>query len=126
MTILEILEAVSNNGFPIVISSLAIWFVVYNYLRQEKREIKDEEKRMLREEDIKARDMKFNESLQMLSKAIDNQTKTLELLKSSIDKNETLILNHDEKMTALFSKHDDRAILIKEDLVELKSKRSKK
>ena len=125
MAITELFEIISTNGLPMVISGLAIWFVIYNYLQLEKKSEKEELKRAQREEDIQRRDNKFNESLMMLSKAIDNQTKTLELLKSSIDKNETLILQHDEKVTALLNKHDDRAISIREDIVEMKFRTNK-
>jgi uncharacterized protein HemX len=126
MEIVELAKGITNYGLLVIISALAIWFVIYNYLQQGKRDLKEEEKARCRENDQKQRDEKFNESLQMLAKSIDNQTKTLELLKSSIDNNEILIKQHDEKMTNLFTKHDERAVLIKEDIIELKAKRSKK
>ena len=118
MTMLELLEAVSKNGFPVVISTLAIWFVIYNYFQQGKRDVATKKEQC-------DRDNKYNESLQMLAKAIDNQTKTLELLKSSIDKNEHLLREHDEKVISILTKHDDRAIAIREDLVELRARKRK-
>jgi uncharacterized protein HemX len=126
MTVVEIAKEITNYGLLVIISALAIWFVIYNYLQQGKRELKEEEKAKCREAEQKARDEKFNESLQMLSKAIDNQTRTLELLKSSIDGNEILLKQHDEKMTLIFEKHDARAVAIKEDIIELKAKRRSK
>ena len=125
MTILELLEAVSTNGLPLVISTLAIWFVIYNYFQQGKREA-------IAKQEQCDRDNKYNESLQMLAKSInnqtnsiENQTRLLELLQSSLNKNEHLIREHDEKMTQIFSRHDDRAIAIREDLVELKARKKK-
>ena len=119
MDFVEIAKAITNYGLLVIISSLAIWFVVYNYMQQGKRDEK------LKLEQIE-RDNKYNESLQMLAKSIDNQTKLLELYKTSLENTEILLKQHDERVMSALSRHDDRAITIKEEIIELKGKRSKK
>ena len=79
---IEIAQAITNYGLLVIISSAAIWFVIYNYMQQGKRDEK------LKQEQIE-RDNKYNESLQMLAKSIDNQTKLLDLYRVSLDENKT-------------------------------------
>lgn len=131
---IELATAVTNYGVLVVITALAIWFVVYNYLQTGKRIQIEEEKREKRDIEQKIRDDKFNESLQMLSRSIDNQTRTLELLQQAqtksvecATKTERTIEEHDKNIMALLMKHDDRAISIKEEIISLKAnKRGKK
>lgn len=57
-----------------------------------------------------ARDEKFNQSLVLLSKAIDNVAKLVDLLKQSNDNS-----------TEIFMRHDERSVRIDDKLTEIKT-----
>ena len=126
MEMIEIAKAITNYGVLIIITSIAIWFVVYNYLQTEKRTKIEEEKREKERLESKMRDDKFNESLQMLSRSIDNQTRTLDLLQKSQVSNEISLKKHDENIVSMLTKHDERAISIKEEIISLRTAKKAK
>jgi hypothetical protein len=92
------IKAISEYGVLIVIAGVFIWMVVT-----------DRKASKQREEDTKKRDDKYNESLSLLSQSNENIAKSLDLLTRSMETNETLLRQHDE-----------RSIKMKEDIAEVR------
>lgn len=90
---MELIKAISESGVLIVIAGVFL----YTYLTDKK--------------DNKERDIKYNESLRLLSESNVNIAKALDLLNISSQNNDKLLREHDE-----------RAILISERLNELKNR----
>lgn len=85
------IKLIGDYGITIVIAGVFLWTVIVD------------------KKDNKKRDEKYNESLGLLSKAIDNMANLIDLLRQSND-----------NQVNLLKAHDERAIEIKENVAEVR------
>ena len=95
----EIAKIIGDYG---ILTAIAIVFI-FNTI-QDRKDKKEQEVSNGK------RDEKYNESLSLLAKAIDNMGNLIDLLKQSND-----------NQAEVFKQHDERSICIKEDLIEIKT-----
>lgn len=102
----SIVKLVGEYGILTAIAIVFIWTTILD--RKDKVQDKKDKKEEI--EKNEKRDNKYNESLQLLSQSNDNIASALNLLKTSTDTNNCLLREHDE-----------RAIKIREDIIEIKT-----
>ena len=95
----ETIKLIVDYGILMVIAGVFIWNTIQDRIDKKDATEKNEK-----------RDTKYNESLQLLSQSNDNIASALNLLKTSTDTNNSLLKEHDE-----------RAIKICENIVEIKA-----
>lgn len=87
----ETIKLIGEYGITIVIAGIFLWTVIID------------------KKDVKIRDDKYNDSISLLSKAIDNMANLIDLLRQSND-----------NQLGILKQHDERSIKIKEEIGEVR------
>lgn len=105
----EIVQMIGETGILVVIAGAFITLVMMIYKDGNKRSSEAKQMQMELMKQMQIRDDKYIDSLQLISKAIDNTSKSLDLLTQS-----------NENTVKTLAAHDERSIEINDKLTEIK------
>lgn len=99
-------KIISEYGVLMVITAITLYFYVKDKLEQPKREKEQKEREARKEQEMALRDEEYRQAIKLLADSTNNVAKALDLLRVAEDNNAILLRQHDE-----------RSVLIKDDMI---------
>lgn len=99
-------KIISEYGVLMVITAITLYFYVKDKLEQPKKEKEQKEREARKEQEMALRDEEYRQAIKLLADSTNNVAKALDLLRVAEENNAILLRQHDE-----------RSVLIKDDMI---------